>query len=236
MNVVIFFFRKRRSFGTLFRYSCWSHDDVLCEKDCRKYGDVWQQERRSRHRQIRDQLAAYNPDVSTRSAVRSSLSVAVASRLCVLAHVEALSGKADGTNMNSILPPIYELILSKVSELLIDTETNEIYRSVRIVFVEYPLAAKNGSLSVSFSFTLFIPFFLSHFLFLSHTLSPLKVNFYLACSHGDVKAQKTRKRNKESDASVYAVGVLFLPVSTTTPDPSNWNTTRHDVSAVSRLT
>lgn len=45
--------------------------DVSYERNCCKSADVWQQERHCRQRQIRDQLAAYNLDVSTRSAVRS---------------------------------------------------------------------------------------------------------------------------------------------------------------------
>jgi len=40
-------------------------------KNCCKSADVWQQERHCRQRQIRDQLAAHNLDVSTRSTVRS---------------------------------------------------------------------------------------------------------------------------------------------------------------------
>lgn len=76
----------------------------------------------------------------------------------MLAHVEALSEKADGTNMNSILPPIYELILPKVSELLIDTETNEIYRSAPSVRLDTPLPPKNDPLSPSFCLSFPLPY------------------------------------------------------------------------------
>lgn len=53
----------------------------------------------------------------------------------MLAHAEAFLEKADGTNIDSILSRRYELILSKVSELPIDTETNEIYRSVYVALI-----------------------------------------------------------------------------------------------------
>lgn len=58
------------------------NDDGGCSSvkeiySCKSAG-VWQQERHARHRQIRDQLAAHNPNVIQRlcSAVRSFLSVA----------------------------------------------------------------------------------------------------------------------------------------------------------------
>jgi len=61
----------------VFLFDHWSRcvDDCTVifpvKKNCCKSADVWQQERHCRQRQIHDQLAAYNPDVSTRSAVRS---------------------------------------------------------------------------------------------------------------------------------------------------------------------
>lgn len=58
----------------------------------------------------------------------------------MLAHAEAFLEKADGTNIDSILLRRYELILSMVSELPIDTETNKIYRSVS----DRPLPLENG--------------------------------------------------------------------------------------------
>lgn len=63
-----------------------------------------------KHRQIRDQLVAYNPDVYLR--VRSSVLLRffffVCRSLvpvCMFVHAEALLERADGTNMDSILPP-----------------------------------------------------------------------------------------------------------------------------------
>lgn len=50
--------------------------------------------------------------------------------------------KADGTNIDSILLWRYELILSMVSELPIDTETNKIYRSMYVS--DRPLPLENG--------------------------------------------------------------------------------------------
>lgn len=62
----------------------------------------------------------------------------------MLAHAEAFLEKADGTNIDSILPRRYELILSMVSELPIDTETNKIYRPVAVPLIA-PRRLENGS-------------------------------------------------------------------------------------------
>lgn len=78
---------------------------LLHEKNSCKSADVWQQERHARHRQIRDQLAAYNPDVSG-AFDRPFLFVCRSLVLvCLFAHAEDLRQEADGSNMNSILLP-----------------------------------------------------------------------------------------------------------------------------------
>lgn len=67
-----FFAEDRILTSSLIIVRWWSYGNISCERNCYKSVYVWQQERHCRQCQIRDQLAAYNPDVSTRSTVRSS--------------------------------------------------------------------------------------------------------------------------------------------------------------------
>lgn len=101
----------------------------------------------------------------------------------MLAHAEAFLKKADGTNIDSILPRRYELILSMVSELLIDTETNKIYRSVYVALI-----APCRWETVVIVFVLY------------------------GCMEIFTR-KKMRKNNEENDALVYAIGVrLRVPI------------------------